>query len=86
MGSPIKPLGQRVVLELEPETAKGGIQLAQTTAIAFASIYQAIATGPGCKTVKVGDRVVINKAAATNIKVEDREITIVKEDEVLGVL
>jgi len=36
--------------------------------------------------VKAGDRVLIGKYAGTEIRIEDKEHVIVKEDEVLGVI
>jgi chaperonin GroES len=83
--SPIKPLGPRVVLEKNEDTKKAGSIILAPGAEAKL-FYKILATGPGCKNVKIGDVVVINREAATDIKVEDREITIVKEDEILGVM
>lgn len=83
--SPIKPLGPRAVLERTEETKKAG-DIILAPGVQAKLFYKVLATGPGCKNVKIGDTVVINRDAATDIKIEDREITIVKEDEILGVL
>ena len=88
------PLGDRVVLkELKAEeTTKSGIVLpgqAQEKQQA-----EVIAVGPGKvedgKEVKmevaVGDQVIYSKYAGTNVKLEDEEYIIVKQDDILAVV
>ncbi len=36
--------------------------------------------------VKVGDRILFGKYAGTEIKIDDKEHVIIKEDEVLGII
>ena len=82
------PLGDRVVLkELKAEeTTKSGIVLPQQAEV--------IAVGPGKvedgKEVKmevaVGDQVIYSKYAGTNVKLEDEEYIIVKQDDILAVV
>ena len=83
------PLGDRVVLkELKAEeTTKSGIVLPGQQA-------EVIAVGPGKvedgKEVKmevaVGDQVIYSKYAGTNVKLEDEEYIIVKQDDILAVV
>ena len=85
------PLGDRVVLkELKAEeTTKSGIVLPEKPQQA-----EVIAVGPGKvedgKEVKmevaVGDQVIYSKYAGTNVKLEDEEYIIVKQDDILAVV
>ena len=87
------PLGDRVVLkELKAEeTTKSGIVLPGQEKPQQAEV---IAVGPGKvedgKEVKmevaVGDQVIYSKYAGTNVKLEDEEYIIVKQDDILAVV
>ena len=87
------PLGDRVVLkELKAEeTTKSGIVLPAQEKPQQAEV---IAVGPGKvedgKEVKmevaVGDQVIYSKYAGTNVKLEDEEYIIVKQDDILAVV
>ena len=87
------PLGDRVVLkQLEAEeTTKSGIVLQAQEKPQQAEV---IAVGPGKvedgKEVKmevaVGDQVIYSKYAGTNVKLEDEEYIIVKQDDILAVV
>ena len=91
----IKPLSDRVVLKpLEAEeTTKSGIIL---TADSKEKPQQAIvvAVGPGGfregeevdMDVEVGDKVVYSRYAGTDVKLEDEEYIIVKQDDILAIL
>ena len=89
------PLGDRVVLkELKAEeTTKSGIVL-PGQAQEKPQQAEVIAVGPGkvedCKEVKmevaVGDQVIYSKYAGTNVKLEDEEYIIVKQDDILAVV
>lgn len=86
------PLGDRVVLkELKAEeTTKSGIVL-PGQAQEKPQQAEVIAVGPGKvedgKEVKmevaVGDQVIYSKYAGTNVKLEDEEYIIVKQDDIL---
>ena len=88
------PLGDRVVLkELKAEeTTKSGIVL-PGQAQEKPQQAEVIAVGPGKvedgKEVKmevaVGDQVIYSKYAGTNVKLEDEEYIIVKQDDILAV-
>ena len=89
------PLGDRVVLQqLEAEeTTASGIVL-PGNAQEKPQQAEVIAVGPGGvvdgKEVKmevaVGDQVIYSKYAGTNVKLEDEEYIIVKQDDILAVV
>ena len=91
----IKPLADRVVLKLveAEETTKSGIILAQTNK-EKPHVAKVIAVGPGGivdgKEVKmqlaVGDKVIFSKYAGTEVKYEEEEYIIVRQDDVLAVI
>jgi len=78
----------------EKETIKGGI-IIPDTAKEKPQEGEVIAVGGGKKTeegkvipldVKAGDRILFGKYSGTEIKIDDEEFLIIREDEVLGVL
>jgi len=91
-----RPLHDRVVLKRieETQTIKGGI-IIPDTAKEKPMEGEVIAVGPGKMTedgkrspmdVKAGDRVLIGKYAGTEIKIDDEEYVIMREEEILAVL
>ncbi|HBM80348.1 MAG: co-chaperone GroES [Clostridiales bacterium] len=91
----IKPLGDRVVIkkiEAEEKT-KSGIVL-PGTAKEKPQMAEVVAVGPGgvvdgkevTMYVKVGDKVIFSKYAGTDVKIEDQEYTILKQDDLLAVI
>ena len=91
-----RPLGDRVVVKPEPkeETTKTGIVIPDT-AKEKPQEAQVIAVGEGKFNdegkrikldVKKGDTVLIGKYSGTEIKIEDTEYTILREDEVLAIV
>lgn len=93
----IQPLADRVVikrLEAEERT-KGGI-IIPDTGKEKPQQGQVIAVGPGKwdedgenrmkLEVKVGDKVLFGKWAATEVKVEGEELLILKEDDIVAIL
>ena len=89
------PLGDRVVLkELKAEeTTKSGIVL-PGQAQEKPQQAEVIAVGPGgvvdgkeiVMQVKEGQKVIYSKYAGTNVKLEDEEYIIVKQDDILAVV
>jgi chaperonin GroES len=78
----------------EKETVKGGI-IIPDSAKEKPQEGEVIAAGNGKKTedgkiipldVKAGDRILFGKYSGTEIKVDNNEYLILREDEVLGVL
>ena len=90
------PLGDRVVLkELKAEeTTKIRYRTSGTGHRRKPQQAEVIAVGPGKvedgKEVKmevaVGDQVIYSKYAGTNVKLEDEEYIIVKQDDILAVV
>ena len=92
----VRPLNDRVLIKrLEAkETVRGGI-IIPDSAKEKPMEGEVIAVGPGKlddtgklmpMTVKAGDRVLVGKYAGTEIKIDEIEHIIVREDEILGVI
>lgn len=92
----VKPLNDRVLIKrLEAkEQVRGGI-IIPDTAKEKPMEGEVIAVGPGrldengkriAMTVKAGDKVLVGKYAGTELKIDDVEHIVVREDEVLGIV
>ena len=91
----LTPLADRVILTMvEPEeTTKGGIILTGA-AKEKPTIAEVVAVGPGgnvdgkdiVMTVKVGDKVIMDKYAGTKVTLEDVEYVIVRQNDVLAIV
>mgnify|MGYP003573893606 FL=1 len=92
----VKPLYDRLIVKRieEKEVKTGGI-IIPDTAKEKPMEGKVVAVGTGRvekdgKTiplqVKVGDRILFGKYAGTEIKIEEKEHVILREDEVLGVI
>ena len=91
-----RPLHDRILIKRieEKETAKGGI-IIPDTAKEKPQEGEVIAVGSGKRDedgkvvaldVKAGDRILFGKYSGTEIKIDDQDYLILKEEEVLGVL
>ena len=93
----IRPLSDRVLIkrvEPEEEVRPGGIVIPDT-AKEKPQEGEVVAVGEGKvldsgtkveMSVKPGDRILFGKYAGTEVKIEDGEYLIMREDEVLGIL
>ena len=92
----IKPLGDRVLVKPleEKEISKGGI-IIPDSAIEKPQEAEVVAHGTGKRdddgkliefTVKVGDKVLVSKYGGTEVKVEGDSYTIMREDDILGII
>lgn len=88
----IKPLADRVLIEpvsIEDKTASG-IILPDTADKAKSEQGKVIAVGPGSPkkpmSVKKGDIVLFAKYGPSEIKIEDKEYLIAKEEDLLAIL
>jgi chaperonin GroES len=92
----VKPLHDRVIVKRleEKDTVKGGI-IIPDTAKEKPMEGEVVAVGPGkmqddgkrsAMDVKTGDRILIGKYAGTEIKIDDQDYTIMREEEILAVL
>ncbi len=82
----LKPLQDRIVAVKEEAIAqtKSGILLGEAKEKPAYAVVESI--GPDVKTVKVGDKIVYKNYSTTDIKVEDTDYIIVKEEDVLATL
>lgn len=92
----IRPLHDRIIVKRlqEEEKTKGGI-IIPDSAKEKPMEGEVIAVGPGKRTedgklikvdVKAGDRVLFSKYAGTEVKINDVEHLIMREDDILGVI
>lgn len=91
----IKPLADRVVLKMveAEETTKSGIILAGA-AKEKPQVAEVVAVGPGgvvegkeiTMYVKVGDKVLTSKYSGTEVKLDNEEYTIVRQNDILAVV
>jgi chaperonin GroES len=91
----VKPLYDRILVKrVEEKEQKKGSIIIPDTAREKPMEGKVIAVGTGRLEkgerikleVKVGDRVMFGKYSGTEIKIDDREHVILKEDEVLGII
>ncbi len=92
----MKPLYDRVLIKrIEEKEQKKGTIIIPDTAKEKPMEGKVVAVGAGSVNkegkrtpleVKVGDRVLFGKYAGTEIKIDDQEHVILREDEVLGIL
>ena len=94
--SKITPIGDRVLVKHseDKEQVRGGI-IIPDAAKEKPQEAEVIALGTGKKDesgktqafeVKVGDRVLISKYGGTEVKIDDQKYTLVREDDILGVI
>ncbi len=92
----IKPLGDRVLIEpLREEKRKGGIILPDTVEKERPEKGKIVAVGPGKfddngkkipMNVKKGDKVLFTKYGPNEIKVDDKEYLIAREEDILAIV
>ena len=91
----IKPLSDRVVVKPQEaeETTASGIILPDT-AKEKPQEGEVVSVGPGAKTedgkiikmdVKIGDRVLFGKWSGTEVKIDGKEYSIMKESDIMGI-
>jgi chaperonin GroES len=91
----IKPLYDHILVErIEEEVKKGGI-IIPDTAKEKPQQGKVIAVGSGRRDekgnripleTKKGDTILVGKYAGTEIKIEDKDYLIIREDDILGVV
>jgi chaperonin GroES len=92
----IKPIGDRVLVKHleDKEQVRGGI-IIPDSAKEKPQEAEVIAVGTGKRDdngkliafeVKVGDRVLVSKYGGTEVKLDEQKYTIVREDDILGVI
>lgn len=82
----LKPLQDRVVAKKEePQTmTKSGILLGEAKEAPSYAVVEAV--GPEVKTVKKGDKIVYKQYSTTEVKLDETEYIILKEEDILATL
>lgn len=82
----LKPLADRVVaVKEEPMTqTKSGILLGEAKETPAYAVVESV--GPDVKTVKKDDKIVYKNYSTTDIKIDDTDYIILKEEDVLATL
>lgn len=85
MSSPVKPLADRVVAvrEKAQEKTASGLYLPDSSK-EKPVVAEVVAVGPDASQVKVGDKIVYKEYSTTELKINDVEYLIVKEEDVLA--
>ena len=91
-----RPLHDRVVIRrIEEDTKTAGGIIIPDTAKEKPSQGEVVAVGPGARNekgeivaldVKVGDAVLFGKWSGTEVKIDGKELLIMKESDIMGVL
>ena len=91
----LKPLADRIVIKMveAEETTKSGIILT-ASAKEKPQVAEVLAVGPGGNVdgkdivmhVKVGDKVITSKYSGTEVKIDDNEFIIVRQNDILAVV
>jgi len=92
----VRPLGDRVLVKpLEVEEKKKGGIIIPDTAKEKPQEGKVIAVGKGKTTeegktlpldVKVGDRILFGKYSGNEIKIDDEDYLIIREEDILGII
>lgn len=93
----VKPLADHILIEpiKEEEKTKAGILLPETVEKEKPEQGRVVAVGPGKKNkdgkfftpeVKTGDRVLFTKYGPSEIKIEDKEYLIAREEDILAII
>lgn len=82
----LKPLKDRVVAKKEQplEKTKSGILLGEAKEKPAYAVIESV--GPDVKTVKPGEKIIIKDYTATELKIDNTDYLIVKEDDILATL
>ncbi|MBQ3352775.1 co-chaperone GroES [Candidatus Saccharibacteria bacterium] len=82
----LKPLKDRVVAKIEKplEKTKSGILLGEAKEKPSYAVVESV--GPEVKSVKKGEKIVYKEYSTTEIKVDDVDYIILKEEDILATL
>ena len=85
MSTPLQPLADYVVAQAEEATTKtaSGLYLPDNAA-EKPKIAKVLAAGKEVKQVKQGDRIVYKSYSTTEIKVDNQDYILVKEEDILA--
>ena len=92
----IRPLGDRVIIERmeEEQTTKSGIVIPDSAKEKPSrGLVLAVGEGKACDNgqvrkpdLSVGDKVLFGKYAGTEVKLDDKELVVMREEDVMGVI
>lgn len=80
----IKPLFDRVLLKDVQEKTKSNIILPESANKSYMS--EVLAVGKEVISVKIGDKVLINKYAGSEFDIDNQTFTLIKECDILAVM
>ncbi len=82
----LKPLADRVVATKEQplEKTKSGILLGDAREKPAYAVVESV--GPDVKSIKKGDKIIVKDYSATELKIDDKDYLIVKEEDILATL
>lgn len=91
----VKPLNDRVIIKrIEEKKTPSGIIIPETVSGEKPQKGKVVATGPGKThnnqiiklTVKIGDEVLFGKYSGSEIKVNQTEYLVMREDDIIGII
>ena len=82
----LRPLKDRVVAIVEKplEKTKSGILLGEAKEKPAYAVVESV--GPEVKGIKKGDKIVYKEYSTTDIKIDDKDYIILKEEDVLAIM
>lgn len=82
----LNPLKDRVVAKIDKplEKTKSGILLGEAKEKPAYAVVESV--GPEVKSVKKGDKIVYKEYSTTNIKIDDTDYIILKEEDILATM
>ncbi|MBR3368885.1 co-chaperone GroES [Candidatus Saccharibacteria bacterium] len=82
----LKPLADRVVATKEQplEKTKSGILLGDAKEKPAYAVVESV--GPDVKSIKKGDKIIVKDYSATELKIDNKDYLIVKEEDILATL
>ena len=82
----LKPLSDRIVAKKEEEVTqtKSGILLGEAKEKPAYAVVESV--GPDVKSIKPGDKIVYKNYSTTDVKLDNTDYIIVKEEDVLATL
>ncbi len=85
MGVPLKPLADYVVAQTEVAKAKtsSGLYLPDN-AQEKSKVAKVLAVGSSVKNIKVGEKIIYKSYSTTDVKVENEEYIIIKDEDILA--
>ncbi len=82
----LKPLKERIVAKQDKplEKTKSGILLGEAKEKPAYAVVESV--GPEVKGVKKGDKIIFKEYSTTEVKIDDEEYIILKEEDILATL